>query len=48
MGYLKYNENTLPMEFWLPFRRTATPDIKAVGTLIIVASICRRRYFEMV
>ncbi len=36
------------MEFCSLLRRTATPDIKAVGTLIIVASICRRRYFEMV
>jgi spermidine/putrescine transport system permease protein len=33
-------ENTLPMQLWSLLRRTATPDINAVGTLIIVASIC--------
>jgi len=32
-------ENTLPMQLWSLLRRTATPDINAVGTLIIVASI---------
>ncbi len=33
-------KNTLPMQLWSLLRRTATPDINAVGTLIIVASIC--------
>ena len=32
-------ENTLPMQLWSRLRRTAIPDINAVGTLIIVASI---------
>jgi spermidine/putrescine transport system permease protein len=32
-------ENTLPMQLWSLLRRTATPDINAVGTLIIAASI---------
>jgi spermidine/putrescine transport system permease protein len=32
-------ENTLPMQLWSLLRRTATPDINAVSTLVIVASI---------
>jgi spermidine/putrescine transport system permease protein len=32
-------ENTLPMQLWSLLRRTATPEINAVATLVIVVSI---------
>jgi len=32
-------ENTLPMQLWSLLRRTATPEINAVATLVLVVSI---------
>lgn len=32
-------ENTLPMTLWSMLRRTATPEVNAVSTLVVVASI---------
>lgn len=32
-------ENTLPMHLWSLLRRTATPEINAVATLVLIASI---------
>jgi spermidine/putrescine transport system permease protein len=38
--FLTGRDNTLPMYIWSTLRRGITPEINAVGTIIILVSLC--------